>query len=53
MKKKRNLKKIQCSVCKKDNYFIYKSKAAKEKKLEMNKFCKHCRKHTLHKEKKV
>jgi len=53
MKKKKHLIKLQCQVCKKDNYFTYKSKGAKEKKLEMQKFCKWCKKHTKHKEKKL
>jgi len=42
--------KMQCSVCKKVNYFTKKSKEAIEKKLELSKFCKWCRKHTPHKE---
>ena len=44
--------KIQCTACKKVNYFTHKSKKIAEKKLELKKFCKHCRKHTLHKESK-
>lgn len=44
--------KVQCTVCKNVNYFTKKSKKAvvEEKKLELNKFCKFCKKHTLHKE---
>jgi len=44
--------KIQCTVCKNINYFTKKSKglALTEKKLEMSKFCNHCKKHTPHKE---
>jgi large subunit ribosomal protein L33 len=42
--------KIQCSVCKKTNYFTKKSKKTAEKKLELKKFCSTCRKTTLHKE---
>jgi len=42
--------KMQCTVCKKVNYFTKKSKAVAEKKLEISKFCKHCKKHALHKE---
>jgi len=44
--------KVQCSVCKKTNYFTKKSKVTAEKKLELKKFCSACRKHTLHKESK-
>ena len=54
--KKKPYAKIQCTVCKEINYFTHKSKMSKakegESKLEMQKFCKHCRKRTLHKEAK-
>ena len=42
--------KVQCTVCKNVNYFTKKSKKEIEKKLEISKFCKFCKKHTLHKE---
>jgi len=42
--------KIQCSQCKRINYFTRKSKKTAETKLELKKFCKWCKKHTLHKE---
>lgn len=42
--------KMQCSVCKKVNYFTKKTKKTAEKKLELSKFCKWCKKHTVHKE---
>lgn len=53
-KKKKPFVKLQCSECKKTNYFVHKSrgKAAVEKKLELKKFCKTDRKHTAHKEAK-
>jgi len=44
--------KLQCSVCKKSNYFIKKTKLTAEKKLELEKFCSTCKKHTKHKESK-
>lgn len=49
--------KLQCSACKRINYYVHKSKGrgvagTAEKKLEMKKFCKWCRKHTPHKESK-
>jgi large subunit ribosomal protein L33 len=50
MPTKKPFTKIQCTVCKKVNYFTHKSKAMAEKKLELKKFCKWCRKHTVHKE---
>jgi len=42
--------KIACSACKTTNYFTKKTKKSAEKKLELKKFCKSCRKHTPHKE---
>jgi len=50
--KKKPFVKLQCSNCKEINYFIHKSKGAVEQKLELKKFCKRDRKHTIHKEKK-
>ena len=44
--------KLQCQSCKRINYFTRKSKNVAEKKLELTKFCKWCRKHTSHKEAK-
>ncbi|HDZ54699.1 MAG TPA: 50S ribosomal protein L33 [Candidatus Nealsonbacteria bacterium] len=42
--------KFKCQECKKINYFVHRSRGIAEKKLELKKFCKWCRKHTLHKE---
>jgi large subunit ribosomal protein L33 len=50
--KKKPFTKFQCSSCKTINYFVKKSKAAAEEKLEMKKFCSKCQKHTMHKEAK-
>ncbi|MBL7155413.1 MAG: 50S ribosomal protein L33 [Candidatus Portnoybacteria bacterium] len=47
-----NLIKLQCSECKRINYWSRKNKKTIQKKLELKKFCKWCRKHTLHKEMK-
>jgi large subunit ribosomal protein L33 len=44
--------KLTCTVCKTANYFIKKTKLTAEKKLEIKKFCKKCRKSTPHKESK-
>jgi len=48
--------KLQCTECKRINYYSHKSRGknpgGSEKKLELKKFCKWCRKHTLHKEMK-
>ncbi|MCD6528563.1 50S ribosomal protein L33 [bacterium] len=48
--KKKAFVKLQCQECKRINYFTHKSKKAVVGKLELKKFCKWCRKHTLHKE---
>ncbi|MBL7053051.1 MAG: 50S ribosomal protein L33 [Candidatus Portnoybacteria bacterium] len=45
-----NLIKFQCSECKRINYYSRKNKKTVQDKLELKKFCKWCRKHTLHKE---
>ncbi|MEK9134848.1 MAG: 50S ribosomal protein L33 [Patescibacteria group bacterium] len=42
--------KLICEACKRINYYTHKSKKAGEKKLELKKYCKWCKKHTLHKE---
>lgn len=50
-KKKHNIIKLKCSVCKRLNYYLkLKKSVEKKKKLELKKFCKWCRKHVLHKE---
>lgn len=41
-----------CTSCKEKNYYFQRAKK-KEFKLELNKFCKRCRKHTIHKEVKA
>ncbi len=48
-----HLVKLTCKICKTDNYFTTRNRKSVEKKLEMKKFCKKCRKNTLHKETKV
>ena len=53
--KKKLFIKLQCLECKEINYYTRKSKGKTsgkggEKKLELKKFCKVCRKHTPHKE---
>ncbi|MBI5079376.1 50S ribosomal protein L33 [Candidatus Wolfebacteria bacterium] len=46
-----NLIKLKCVGCKRFNYYTRKKKSL-EKKLELKKHCKWCRKHTTHKETK-
>jgi len=50
--KKENIIKLQCTVCKHINYYAHKNKKTVERKLEFNKYCPWCKKHTLHKEAK-
>ncbi len=41
---------LVCQECKRKNYAIRKRKDKRGQKLELRKYCKHCRKHTIHKE---
>lgn len=41
---------LACEVCKRRNYVTTRNKQKKQKRLELRKYCKWCRKHTLHKE---
>jgi large subunit ribosomal protein L33 len=41
---------LQCSECKRRNYTTSRNKKKQTERLEVNKYCKFCRKHTLHKE---
>lgn len=43
---------LVCSECLSRNYSIPKNKRVNVERLELNKFCKKCGKHTLHKETK-
>ena len=43
---------LACSECKERNYTSEKNKRNDPNRLEMKKFCSHCRKHTLHRETK-
>ena len=45
--------KFKCSECKRFNYYSRKNKKTIQEKLELKKFCKWCKKHTLHKETKL
>ena len=44
---------LQCSECKNKNYTTTKNKRNTPDKIEFNKYCKFCRKHTSHKETKI
>ncbi len=45
-----NLIKLQCKDCKRINYWSRKNKRKVERKIELKKHCKWCKKHTIHKE---
>ena len=47
-----NLIKMKCGTCSRIGYDTRKNKKTTERKLELSKFCKWCRKHTMHKEAK-
>ena len=47
-----NLIALACSECKTVNYHSHKNKKTLKNRLEMNKFCKKCKKHISHKETK-
>jgi len=44
---------LECGECKRINYYSTKNKKTIKEKLELKKYCKFCKKHTLHKETKV
>jgi large subunit ribosomal protein L33 len=41
---------LRCEPCKQRNYMTTKNKKKTTEKLEFRKYCRFCRKHTLHKE---
>jgi large subunit ribosomal protein L33 len=43
---------LRCNECKQRNYNTMKNKKNTPEKLEMNKYCRFCRKHTVHSETK-
>ena len=43
---------LECKDCKRRNYSTTKNKRTTPDKLEFSKYCRWCRKHTLHKETK-
>ena len=44
---------FQCTECKDKNYSSMKNKKNTTEKLQLSKYCRHCRKHTAHKETKA
>jgi len=49
----RDLLSLSCPECKRRNYTTDKNKRTMTDKLELSKYCRFCRKHTLHKESKI
>ncbi|MDP3899817.1 MAG: 50S ribosomal protein L33 [bacterium] len=47
-----NMIKLECTECRRVNYNSHKNKKIIKERLEMKKHCKHCDKHTMHKETK-
>jgi large subunit ribosomal protein L33 len=43
---------LACGECKKRNYTTEKNRRNDPNRMEIKKYCPHCRKHTLHKETK-
>ncbi|PKO20135.1 50S ribosomal protein L33 [candidate division BRC1 bacterium HGW-BRC1-1] len=43
---------LACTECDRRNYMTTRNKKIQQNKLEMKKFCSHCRKHVVHKETK-
>ncbi len=41
---------LQCAECKRRNYTSTRNKKKQTERLELKKYCRFCRKHTLHKE---
>jgi large subunit ribosomal protein L33 len=48
----RDILQLACGDCKRRNYSTTKNKRTMTEKLELKKYCRFCRKHTLHKETK-
>ncbi|MDO5717201.1 MAG: 50S ribosomal protein L33 [Tissierellia bacterium] len=43
---------LECTECKQRNYVSNKNKKNTTERVELNKYCKFCNKHTVHKETK-
>ncbi len=44
---------LQCTECRNKNYSTTKNRKNTTEKLQLKKYCRHCRKHTSHKETKA
>ena len=43
---------LACTECKERNYTTEKNRRNDQARMELNKYCPHCRKHTMHREQK-
>jgi large subunit ribosomal protein L33 len=41
---------MECTECRRRNYTTTKNKAKHSERIEIAKYCRHCRRHTKHKE---
>jgi hypothetical protein len=48
----RQYKTLVCGVCGEENYRVQKNVKKTTERLELNRYCSRCKKHTEHKEKK-
>ncbi len=48
----RQYKTLVCTECNEENYRVEKNVKNTTERLELNKYCPRCQKHTVHKEKK-
>ena len=48
----RDIVTMACQECKRRNYSTTKNRRKSSERLELNKYCRACRKHTAHKESK-
>ncbi|MBU2597612.1 MAG: 50S ribosomal protein L33 [Actinobacteria bacterium] len=46
----RQISTLACTICKRRNYTTEKNKTNTRERLELKKYCKWCKKHTIHKE---
>lgn len=49
----RDLMKLSCEACGRDNYVTDKNKRTMPEKFKIKKYCAACRKHAMHKEGKI
>jgi large subunit ribosomal protein L33 len=53
VKRADNLITLRCTVCKRKNYYVHKNRKQVERKIDLKKYCKWCKKSTPHKEARI